>query len=155
MRRISPLAAMALVAAVAGCSSKPASQPRFGVTINGRTWQAEIAETEGARYRGLSDRLNIPTGTGMLFVYPRPRVLDFCMRKCLAPLDIAFLDANAVVVNVRTMRVEPYGQEEEVYSSLVPAQYALEVAGGELERAGVKQGDKATFGGNLDANKAE
>jgi hypothetical protein len=125
------------------------------VTINGRTWKVEVADTYSRRYRGLSDRMSVPEGTGMLFVYPWAQHLSFCMRDCLVDLDIAFLDAGGMVVGVRTMRVEERGREVESYLSVEPAQYAVEVAAGELGRSGVKKGDRATFFSIGDPNQAE
>jgi len=148
-------AAISLAGFLCGCSSPPKPAPTGSVKIAGRTWKVEIADTRARRYQGLSDRPNVPSGTGMIFVYPRAQVLAFCMRQCLVPLDIAFLDAQGTVVATRTMRVEPYGQEVESYSSVEPAQYALELAAGELERAGVKRGDRAEFFSIPDPNKAE
>ena len=145
-RCLACLGALALAAA-AGCD-KP-SPPPASVTIGGRTWQVELATTVEQRYRGLSDRPKLAADAGMLFIYPRPQVLDFCMRQCLIPLDIAFIDADLRVVKTCTMPVEPYGLERATYSSAVPAQYALEVSAGALSAAGVKAGDTVKFSGNV------
>jgi uncharacterized protein len=125
------------------------------VTIRGQTWKVEIADTTALRYQGLSDRSSVPEGTGMLFVYPGEKHLSFCMRNCLAPLDIAFLDAGGRVVAVWTMHMEPRGRESESYPSMEPAQYALEVAGGALGKAGVARGDRAQFSSIGDPNQAQ
>lgn len=81
----------------------------------------------------------------MLFLYPSERVLEFCMRDCLIPLDIAFLSADLRVVRMHTMEVEPDMAGQIVYASDSPAQYALEVGAGELAAAGVRVGDRAVF----------
>ena len=146
---------LVLAAGCHGCGGrKVPERPR--VTINGRSWRVELAVTPGARYKGLSDRPKVPAETGMLFIYPAPQVLDFCMRDCLAPLDIAFIGADMRVVGTHTMPVEPYGFDEKTYSSDTPVQYALEVAAGELAAAGVKPGDKVVFSADVPpAAKAE
>jgi uncharacterized membrane protein (UPF0127 family) len=155
-RPIALMAAAVLAAAAGGCSSRPGpAAASASVKISGHTWKVEIARTTQDRYQGLSDRPRVPEGTGMLFVYPRAQLLSFCMRRCLVGLDIAFLDAQGRVVSTYTMRVEPYDQEQEAYSSIEPAQYALEVAAGELARAGVKKGDRADFFSIPDPAKAE
>ena len=125
------------------------------VTIHGRTWKVELATTYDQRYQGLADRVTVPEGTGMLFIYPQPQVLEFCMRHCRASLDIAFLDANGKVVRTYTMPVEDYDRWRATYSSVGRAQYALEVAAGELGKAGVKVGDVAQFSAVPDPAKAE
>jgi hypothetical protein len=150
----------ALVAAMmltAGCE-KPQSQPQPSakVTIHGQSWQVELATTADQRYQGFSDRKDLPAGRGMLFIFPQPQVLDFCMRFCLIPLDIAFIGPDMRVVKIYTMEVEPYGFDTERYDSEVPAQYALEVPKGALAAAGVQVGDKVEFSSNMpDAAKAE
>ena len=136
----------------AGCD-KPQPQPRpsAAVTIRGRSWQVELATTAEQRYRGLSDRKDLPAGRGMLFIYPQPQILDFCMRQCLIPLDIAFIGPDMRVVKIYTMEVEPYGFDTKRYDSEVPAQYALEVPKGALAAAGVQVGDKVGFSSNMPA----
>jgi uncharacterized protein len=150
-------AAITLAGATSGGScSRPAAAPPTGtVTLGSGTWKVEIALSERDRYQGLSDRAKLADGAGMLFIYPKPQDLTFCMRRCLIPLDIAFLDANGTVVKTHTMRTEPLGEERELYPSVAPAQYALELNAGELKRTGVKEGDQAKFSNIPDAAKAE
>jgi uncharacterized protein len=147
--------ATGLVGAACGasCNRQPPSPP--SATIAGHTWKLEIARTEESRYQGLSDRVKLEEGTGMLFIYPRSQVLEFCMRNCYIPIDIAFVDANRRVVKVHTMKVEPRGLERETYSSVDPVQFALEVNAGELGKAGVKEGDSVDFSSVPDPAKAE
>ncbi|MFP3937382.1 MAG: DUF192 domain-containing protein [Phycisphaerae bacterium] len=116
----------------------------------------DIASTPEQRYRGLSNRPRIAQGTGMLFIFPDADVREFCMRGCLVPLDIAFLDADLRVVKTHTMQVEADLAGRETYSSEKPAQYALEVPAGELSAAGVRVGDQAELLGDIpDAAKAD
>jgi hypothetical protein len=145
----------ALVAAMmltAGCE-KPQSQPQPSakVTIRGQSWQVELATTADQRYQGFSDRKDLPAGRGMLFIFQQPQVLDFCMRFCLIPLDIAFIGPDMRVVRMYTMEVEPYGFDTKRYDSEVPAQYALEVPKGALATAGVQVGDKVEFSSDMPA----
>ena len=144
-----------VLVAAGGCdrTSRP-QQPE--VTIKGRTWRVELAMTEGLRYRGMSDRPSLEADKGMLFVYPVPQTLNFCMRKCLIPLDIAFIDANRRIVRIHTMAVEPYGEADRTYSSAGPAQYALEVAAGTFASEGITEGDFVEFSPSMpSATKAE
>ena len=146
------LAGVVALSASAGCREK-SSTPR--VIINGETWYVDLATTPDERARGLSGRARLSEDVGMLFIYPSPRVLEFCMRGCLVPLDIAFIDADFRIVKIHTMQVEPdlAGHATRMrrvsYSSVRPARYALEVAGGSLRRAGVRVGDKAIFFGDI------
>lgn len=157
-----PLRAMMLLAGLlvavgipSGCSKEDRPEsPR--VRINGTEWLVDVAATPSRRYRGLSGRPQVASGTGMLFIFPDADVREFCMRGCLVPLDIAFLDEDLCVVKTHTMQVEPDLAGRETYSSEKPAQYALEVPAGELSAAGVRAGDQAELLGDIpDAAKAD
>ncbi len=85
--------------------------------------------TTEQRHRGLAGRTDVPSNSGMLFLFPEAKVRKFWMRGCLIPLDIAFLDADHRIVKMHTMLAEPDQAGRKTYSSDVPAQYALEVRG--------------------------
>ena len=145
--------ATCLLVVTASCRKQPAGPQ---VTINGSSWRVELATTAAQKYRGLSGRPDLPADRGMLFVYPSAGMLEFCMRGCLIPLDIAFISADHRVVAVHTMSVEPDLAGRKVYSSKVPAQFALELQAGQLALAGVKLGAVVTFAGEIsDAAKAD
>ncbi len=67
--------------------------------------------------------------SAILFVFSHPIRGKFHMRNVVAPLDIAFFDADGKVLAV--MRMEP---GSELYGPDGPFQYALETAAGRLER---------------------
>ena len=119
------------------------------VEINGHVWRVEPATTRAGRYRGLAGRASLDDDRGMLFIYPQPDVLEFCMRGCEIPLDIAFIDQGLRVVRIQTMPVEPSRAGTVTYSSEQPAMYALEVGAGQLDLAKVRVGQKVTFLGPM------
>jgi len=146
------LAAVQL-AVVAGCQKK---DPKPSVKINNSSWQVEIAETRAKRYRGMSGRIEVGEDEGMLFVYPDSRVRDYCMRGCLVPLDIAFIDENLKVIKTYTMQPEPGQVGKMQYSSETPAKYVFEAAGGAFAAAEVQEGQVVIFSKDMpDATKAE
>ena len=155
-----PLLLLGMMGLLCSCrkapSPPPPPPPLPQVEINGVAWSVEVAATRVTRLHGLSGRTSLPGNTGMFFVFRRPQVLTFCMRNCEIPLDIAFLDAERKVVAIHTMIVEADRAGREIYSSVSPAQYALEVAAGQLARARVQIGHKGRFLGNIpSAAKAE
>lgn len=150
-------ALLAMVAALICCPSCKRSSAPAKVRIGQGEWRVELAVTEAQRRRGLGGRKAVPEGTGMLFVLDREAGgVPFHMKDCLVPLDVAFISASLVVVDIRTMSVEPDPSDPQIlYLSEHPYRYALEVAAGELERAGVEIGDRvALLGGARDAAKA-
>ena len=140
------LAVVVCLVATAGCS-RDRQPPQ--VTIGSTTWTVELATTPAERYKGLSNRAHIGDNEGMLFIFPSPRRLEFCMRGCEVPLDIAFLDADRRIIKIATMAVEPDRVGRTPYYSDGPAVYALEVRGGLLAKAGAKVGDVVRFSGPI------
>ena len=153
-RRLVTLVVVMVSAAVpAGCHSRPGDAR---VRIGRAEWKVEIAADEASRRRGLGGRREVPAGTGMLFVFPREAPRRFHMLDCYVPLDVAFISSRGVIVDIRTMVVEPDpAHPATIYSSRRPARYALEVPAGELAAAGVKVGDRVELlGAARDAAKA-
>ncbi len=126
-----------------GCRDRRPVPP--GVTINGKTWFVDLATTPDRQFVGLSGRDHLADNEGMLFIFPRAEVLDFCMRGCVISLDVAFIGEDMRVVKTHTMPEESDHIGKVLYSSDVPARWALEVPAGSLARAGVKVGDPVTF----------
>jgi hypothetical protein len=113
----------------------------------------ELATTPDRQLVGLAGRDHLADNEGMLFIFPRAEVLNFCMRGCVISLDIAFIGDDMRVVRTHTMLEEPDRIGKVLYSSDVPARYALEVAAGSLERAGVKVGDPVSFSRDILADR--
>lgn len=134
-----------------GCRDRRPVPP--GVTINGKAWFVELATTPDRQLVGLAGRDHLADNEGMLFIFPRAEVLNFCMRGCVISLDIAFIGDDMRVVRTHTMLEEPDRIGKVLYSSDVPARYALEVAAGSLERAGVKVGDPVSFSRDILADR--
>ena len=144
------LAPCLCVLALTGLRCDRGDEPQLPrVEINAHVWRVVPAMTRAARYRGLSGRRSLGRDEGMLFIFPQPKVLEFCMRDCQIALDIAFIDSDLEVVRIHTMAVEPDGVALKTYKSDRPAMYALEVGAGELGRAKVKVGQKVTFLGPM------
>lgn len=137
---------LAAVLVLAGCSPPAASvmvPERVLVELASRQFSLELALTPEQRYQGLSDRRELAADGGMLFVFPQPEVLSFVMRRCHVPLDIVYLNASGGIVAMHEMKLEPEGTPEsglKPYSSLWPAQYAIEVRGGTLRELGLRPG---------------
>lgn len=139
---------------VLGCDSgtAPASMP---VTVAGKTFACRLSIDDATREKGMGGVATVGPDEGMLFAFPAAGARNFWMRGCITGLDIAFIDPFGFVTAVHTMPAEPLQAEGEsesaylarlkLYPSGAPAQYALEVAPGELEKLGVKRGTKVEF----------
>lgn len=124
--------------------TKSAHAPVATAWLKRHEFQIEIADDFAAREHGLMNRTSMPANHGMLFVFDAPAMLSFWMKNTLIPLDMLFFDRDYKLVNVQ-QNVPPCRADPcPAYGSSGPAQYVLELNGGEAQKLGVKPGDKLT-----------
>ena len=104
MRSRTVAVVLTLGLAIACSGSKPLTRATVELTNGSRTlsFRVEVAATNAERARGLMDRRSLADGAGMLFLFPAPTYTGFWMKDTLIPLDIAFINDDAVVA-VRSM----------------------------------------------------
>lgn len=112
------------------------------IKIDGIPLQVEIVQDAESRQLGLMYREKLEENHGMLFVFESTQILSFWMRNTFIPLDIAFIDAAGVIVDIQ--RMEPLDESKQ-YISAAPALYALEVNAGWFEKNGVNRGSNVQF----------
>ncbi len=100
--------------------------------------EAEIANDDPERTRGLMAREELGENEGMLFVFDSEQPLRFIMDNTLLPLSIAYIDSGGRIVDIEQM--QPLS--DDTYPSAEPASYALEVNQGFYEENGVEMGDE-------------
>lgn len=97
----------------------------------------EIADDPAERAKGLMDRVSMPMGRGMLFVYEYPQSVSFWMRNTLIPLDMVFLDSTGRVTRVHENAI-PLDESPIPGGDGVLA--VLEINGGLASRIGIVPG---------------
>jgi uncharacterized membrane protein (UPF0127 family) len=102
----------------------------------------EIAQNENEHMRGLMYRSSIPADAGMLFSYNEPEVRSFWMKNTYIPLDIIFADQENKIVTIQKF-TQPLSEAS--ISSLVSAQYVVEVNAGFSDRNKISEGDRIVF----------
>jgi uncharacterized membrane protein (UPF0127 family) len=99
--------------------------------------QAEVAEKDPHRLRGLMYSTALGEDEGMLFVFERRSVHRFWMKNTCLPLDMLFVDEDGLIVgieeNVPTLNTRNYQVP-------CPSLYVIEVNAGWCRRHGVKAG---------------
>jgi uncharacterized membrane protein (UPF0127 family) len=148
MRGLGTLTLWGLLLAACGAPADGLERVRIG----GETFRLELAADPETRRVGLMHRAELAPDGGMLFVFPGARERSFWMGHCRIDIDVLFLDARGRVTATHRMRAEaPQGPDESDaayrrrlprYPSRGPAQYAIELAAGSLDRLGVEPGDR-------------
>lgn len=102
----------------------------YASTPTGATLSLEVRRSLQERAVGMMGRDRLPEGTGMLFVFEEDDRHSFWMYGCLIPLDIVWLDAAGVVVDVAES-VPPCPEHPcPNYEPDRPARYVIEVGAG-------------------------
>lgn len=135
-------------------SGRPTYWP---LTINGYLYdRIELAFTAEEQSKGLMERDVLAENGGMLFVFDSPSVRTFWMKNCRFDMDLIYMDSDGVIVSMHHMKMERARQRSEseeayynrlpTYASEKPAQFVLELAGGQLDFLGLQVGDKLDIG---------
>lgn len=97
----------------------------------------DVADTPELRSRGLMFVEDMPTMTGMLFVYDYEQTVSFWMQNTLIPLDMIFADSKGVVQRVHDNAIPGDTTSIPGGSNI---QFVLEINGGMADRLGIDVG---------------
>ncbi len=108
---------------------------------DGKTYRfkVEIAAKPEERAQGLMYRRTLAADAGMLFDFGQTAPVAMWMKNTLIPLDMLFVAADGVIVNI-AQRTVPHSLT--AIPSAQPVRFVLEVPGGTTARLGIKPGDK-------------
>ena len=102
-------------------------------------FQVWIAADDPSRERGLMFVQSLPADQGMLFLFERPQYAAFWMKNTYLSLDLVFIGADGVVVNVapdtRPLTLDPI-------PSVAPVKAVLELLAGTSARIGLVAGSQ-------------
>lgn len=118
--------------------------PERTVVVGMATFQVEIANTTSTRTTGLSSRLSLDEGKGMMFEFPWSSKQGFWMKDMKFPIDIVWIQDNRVVGFVTAPAPELGASvfKLPVYYSPSPVNRVLELPARTVERLGIKEGDE-------------
>ena len=105
----------------------------------------EISDSPAERTKGLSGKEFLPTGSGMLFIFPMREVHRFWMPDMNFPIDIIWIVDNKIV-GIEHEVTNIFDQEKPVF--YLPSQavdYVLEVNSGFARTQGLLVGDNVSF----------
>lgn len=106
---------------------------------------ADIADTFEEREVGLMNRPFMDKTAGMLFIMDTEELTYFWMKDTLIPLDMIFLDSNKNIVSIQENTLPCTTAECEIYPSVHPAKYVIEVNAGFVENHKINTNTKVEF----------
>ncbi|WGK70187.1 DUF192 domain-containing protein [Candidatus Haliotispira prima] len=127
--------------ACGGPRPKAQSLPSLPLTVGDQTVETELALSQAEQAKGLMYRKSMGEMHGMLFSFPRDRVLRFYMKNTLIPLSIAYLDKKGVIREIYDM----HPLDESTVPSRWPMRFALEMNQGWFQRHKVRVGQRVTL----------
>jgi len=110
------------------------------VSIGGKTFQAEILDTDAKRIQGLSGREFLVTNTVMFFVFEKEDVYGIWMKDMKFSIDILWLNKNLEIVHIENS-VSPETFPKVFYPSSRVLYVIETVAGFSLENE-IRVGDR-------------
>ena len=127
---------------LSGCDARSAADGHgtatVQMTLGGRDFTLEVADTDALRQKGLMRRDSMPKDHGMIFVFADEAERSFWMKNTRIPLDIVYVDAKGKIVSIKQMK--PY--DTRGTPSDGAAQYAIELNEGTANRVGIKAGER-------------
>lgn len=115
--------------------------PRVKVLIDTHVIRAELADSPGARQRGLMYRKNLLDNEGMLFRFEQPAGPQcMWMKNTLIDLDVAFLDDKLQIMNIESMQAGT----TTVHCAKGAASWALEVNRDWFVKRNIQAGQRLT-----------
>lgn len=111
------------------------------IKLDQQVLELEYATTYEQRAMGLMFRKSMCEQCGMLFNFGEARMASLWMKNTFIPLDVAFIDREGVITDIRSMK--PHDLTSVGASR--PIVYALEMNKGWFSNHDVQVGDKMTI----------
>ena len=114
--------------------------PRIAISIGSERFDAELAQDDATRTRGLMFRTALGKRDAMLFVFDEEQPLAFWMKNTHIALDILYFDAAGTLVSAQRDVPPCRVARCPVYPSERAARFVVEVAAGTSTRLGIRKG---------------
>jgi uncharacterized protein len=129
----------------------PQSLPTAAIRVGPVIVDAEIANTEATRMKGMMFRSKLAPDEVMLFVFPAERELSFWMKNTLVDLDLAYIDGNGRILQIEHM----HARNLESVHSYEAAAFVLEAPSGWFARHGITEGAEVIIPPDITAPEDE
>ena len=112
---------------------------RSAIFIRDVPVKVEVADTPSARRSGLSGKVSLPQGQGMLFIFDEDDFHGIWMKDMLFAIDIIWIDNKFAVIDIKE-DVQPESFPS-IFRPSKRSHYVLEVDSGFVEKHNIKIGD--------------
>jgi uncharacterized membrane protein (UPF0127 family) len=116
------------------------------INLNNKEYQIEIARTIAQKAAGLSNRTQICSNCGMIFLFSGDTSLPFWMKDTLIPLDMIWINSKGIVTDIITTTDL---KSLKVLQNTKPAKYVIELNANDAEKIGLNVGDTIKLPNNL------
>lgn len=122
--------------------------PSFAATLNsqGRAFLLHEARSPQALEKGLMNVRNLGPYSGMLFIFPQPRIVRFWMKNTPLSLDMIFLDDHKKIIYLHE-RSQPFSLD--IITCNTPIKWVIELKAGMIQMLTLKAGHEVDI--SLDA----
>ncbi len=120
----------------------------INISLNGKPYSVEVVGTPQSRAKGLMNREKLDDNSGMLFVFDGTGIYPFWMKDTLIPLDMIWINQNKEIVHIKENAQPCPTTIGAICNSIVPlkpALYVIELNAGDVQKLGLKTGDKIDF----------
>jgi hypothetical protein len=125
------------------CDKNKIENGTKNLLIASTTISIEIASSSVQMMKGLSGRMSLEDGKGMLFIFNDLGNHGFWMKEMYFPIDIIFIDENFEVVGIKkSLLTSTY---PEIFGEEFVSKYVLEVPAGFVDKNQIKVGDRANL----------
>lgn len=110
------------------------------IKINNLEIKVEIAKSNEERSKGLSNRTQLDSNTGMVFVFSKDSKPIFWMKDTKIPLDIVWINDNKIIGIEKNVQPEIGINDRNLKKYPAPASidYVLEINGGITDKNNIK-----------------
>ncbi len=116
------------------------------IQVGAESLSVEVVDTPEKITKGLGYRDTLGSD-GMLFVMPTRSIPTFWMKGMRFDLDFVWIDSNTVVDLSANVLAEPKVPDAQlkIYSPKAPVTHVLELPSGDIEKKGIRIGDKVSL----------
>jgi len=101
-------------------------------------YKLEVAKSISQKSVGLSNRNNLCSNCGMIFVFAKDGSLPFWMKDTLIPLDMIWINSNGQITDIITTTET---NSLKTLQNTQPAKYVIELNAGDSLKIGLETGD--------------